>query len=161
VDEKGVDHQVYEIYLFFRVICAHAGPVFAPRADAFDVLRTIFAVPSSLRTTYLPTLLTPELPDLKGPADLATPREAEMNGAQVVSRTLVLTMLLGLAVIGSNRAESAMLAHVSAAAFGTFKGVDYLLNSGRFVGETLKGTYRMPFEIVASDDHPVIVTHEE
>lgn len=84
-----------------------------------------------------------------------------MNVARMMSRTLVLTMLLGLAVIGSDRAGAATFEGLSAAAFGTREGVVSLLNSGRFVGETLKGICRMPFEIVASDEPAVIVTHEE
>jgi hypothetical protein len=84
-----------------------------------------------------------------------------MKVAQMMSRTVVLTMLPGLAVIGSNRAKAAGFESLSAAAFGTRESVVSLLNSGLFVGETLKGTYRMPFEIVASDEPAVIVTHEE
>ena len=143
------------------MVCADAGPAFAPQPNAFNVLRTIFAIPSSFRALSLPTLSIPELRDLKGPADLATPGEAEENVAQMMSRTLILTMLPGLAVIGPNRAEAARLDDVGAAAFGTFEGVDYLLNSGRFVGETLEATFRMRFEIVASDEPAVIVTEEE
>ena len=84
-----------------------------------------------------------------------------MNVAQMMSRTVLLTMLPGLAVIGPNRAEAARFEDSSAAAFGTREGVVSLLNSGRFVGETLKGSYRLPFEIVASDEPAVTVTHEE
>jgi hypothetical protein len=75
-----------------------------------------------------------------------------MRVAQILSKALILTLLLALAAIGSDRAEAAGFEEVSAAPFGTFNGVDYLMFSGRFVGETSKGGYRMPFEIVAPAD---------
>ena len=84
-----------------------------------------------------------------------------MKVAQMIPRSLILTMLLGLAVIGPNRAEAAEFEDVSAAPFGTFEGVDYVMYSGRFVGDNSKGAYRMPFEIVAPAEPAVIVTHEE
>lgn len=75
-----------------------------------------------------------------------------MKVAQIMSKTLILTILLALAAVGSDRAQAAGFEDVSAVPFGTFDGVDYLLYSGRFVGETSKGAYRMPFEIVAPAD---------
>ena len=75
-----------------------------------------------------------------------------MKDAQTDPRSLIFIILLGLAAIGSNRAEAAEFEEVSAAPFGTFEGVDYVMYSGRFVGETSKGAYRMPFEIVAPAD---------
>jgi hypothetical protein len=41
------------------------------------------------------------------------------------------------------------------APFGTFGGIDYVRYTGRFVGSTALGLYRMPFEIVAPVD-PVL-----
>lgn len=49
-------------------------------------------------------------------------------------------------------AEAAVLESDTADYFGTFDGVDYIRYAGRFSGETAKGHFRVPFEIVAPAD---------
>ena len=45
--------------------------------------------------------------------------------------------------------EAAMLVETMSEPFGAFRGVDFVRYTGRFVGATPKGDYRMAFEIVA------------
>lgn len=63
---------------------------------------------------------------------------------------LVLIMLLAWAVVG--RADAAALIEINSSSYGTFRGVDYVRHVGRFVGETSRGAFRVPFEIVAPAD---------
>ena len=63
---------------------------------------------------------------------------------------LVLITLLVSAVIG--RADAAALIEIESSPYGTFRGVNYVRHVGRFVGETPRGAYRVPFEIVAPAD---------
>jgi hypothetical protein len=50
------------------------------------------------------------------------------------------------------RAEAASFEEVNSVPFGTFGGVEYVLHAGRFTGETSRGPFRVPFEIVAPAD---------
>ncbi|HVS66663.1 MAG TPA: alpha/beta hydrolase domain-containing protein [Thermoanaerobaculia bacterium] len=49
-------------------------------------------------------------------------------------------------------ARAATFVDTARAPFGTFGGIDYIRYTGRFVGTTALGVYRMPFEIVAPVD---------
>ncbi len=46
-------------------------------------------------------------------------------------------------------ANAGMLVEAVSSHYGNFGGVDYLRHTGRFVGETSSGAFRVPFEIVA------------
>ena len=54
-----------------------------------------------------------------------------------------------LAVAWGRQADAAALETVSESSFGTFNGVEYMRYSGRFIGVTSKGQFRVPYEIVA------------
>lgn len=62
----------------------------------------------------------------------------------------LLVTLLALAAFG--RADAGILIESSSTPFGTFGGVEYVRHTGRFVGETSQGPFRVPFEFVAPDN---------
>ena len=65
------------------------------------------------------------------------------------SRPFWLALLALLALAGAPRAEASALVDVTAAPYQTDGRIEYVRYSGRFIGETARGTFRVPFEIVA------------
>lgn len=59
------------------------------------------------------------------------------------------TLAVLLAVAGLRPVDAAVLESGSEETFGTFNGVEFVRYTGRFVGVTTKGAYRVPYEIVA------------
>ncbi len=59
----------------------------------------------------------------------------------------VLVLLAALMSIG--HAHAGTLIHVESAPYGEFNGIEYVRHTGRFVGTTARGDFRVPFEIVA------------
>ena len=57
-----------------------------------------------------------------------------------------------VALITFAQADAGTLVETVSEPFGTFNGVDYVRHTGRFVGKTPKGEFRVPFEIVAPAD---------
>jgi hypothetical protein len=58
-------------------------------------------------------------------------------------------------MLSSNQAAAArdaQLEAITSAPFGVFGGIDYVQFTGRFVGSTSLGTFRVPFELVAPAD---------
>lgn len=62
----------------------------------------------------------------------------------------ITVLLLALAAVG--RADAGVLVQSIGTPFGHFGGVDYVRYTGKFVGETSKGPFRVPFEIVAPEE---------
>jgi hypothetical protein len=54
-----------------------------------------------------------------------------------------------LALVACAPASAGALIETAGDPYGTYKGIDYVRYTGRFVGQTAKGTFRVPFEIVA------------
>lgn len=54
-----------------------------------------------------------------------------------------------LAVAWARQVDAAVLETESESSFGTFNGVEFIRYTGRFVGVTSKGAYRVPYEIIA------------
>ena len=52
-------------------------------------------------------------------------------------------------LISMGPAYAGTLIHVESSPYGEFSGIDYVRYTGRFVGTTAKGDFRVPFEIVA------------
>jgi hypothetical protein len=48
-----------------------------------------------------------------------------------------------------SHAVAGTFVETTSAHYGNFQGIDYVRHSGRFVGQTARGPYRVPFEIVA------------
>lgn len=69
----------------------------------------------------------------------------------VIRRAIPITLLL-LLFVAAAQARAGVLESESEAPFGTFDGVEFILHSGHFVGETAQGPFRVPFEIVAPAD---------
>jgi len=63
----------------------------------------------------------------------------------------VLTAML-VVLATATPARAGIFVETASAPFGTFGGIEYVLYTGRFVGSTALGLYRMPFEIVAPAD---------
>jgi len=57
-----------------------------------------------------------------------------------------------LALNHASAASDARLEEIASAPFGVFDGVDYVQFTGRFVGSTSLGAFRVPFEIVVPAD---------
>lgn len=64
-------------------------------------------------------------------------------------RTRTISALLLLLVAAALPAASAELVENETAEYGTFGGVLYLRHTGRFVGTTSLGSFRMPYEVIA------------
>ena len=64
----------------------------------------------------------------------------------------VIGFVLMAAFVVITDVNAGMLVETTSADYGTFRGVDYLRHTGRFVGETSKGAFRVPFEMIAPAD---------
>jgi hypothetical protein len=73
----------------------------------------------------------------------------------IIARTRLIcgtSILALLAMSTAARADAAALIEISSSPYGAFGGLDYVRHAGRFVGETSRGAFRVPFEIVAPAD---------
>ena len=68
---------------------------------------------------------------------------------KVKKQSGVIGFVVALAFIAVTNVNAGMLVEATSTDYGTFRGVEYLRHTGRFVGETSKGAFRVPFEIVA------------
>jgi Alpha/beta hydrolase domain len=85
-------------------------------------------------------------------------RNRNYTNQKGILKTLICTPLLTsitivtLVLSTSTPASAATFVETASEPFGRFGGVDYIRYTGRFVGITGLGAYRMAFEIVASSD---------
>ncbi len=68
-------------------------------------------------------------------------RKTSKNNIHILA--LLITLLIG------GLAQAGTLVHVESAPYGEFRGIEYVRYTGRFVGTTEMGDFRVPFEIVA------------
>ena len=66
-----------------------------------------------------------------------------------LNRHIALYLVVLVAMAASAQSQAGMLVESISEPYGTFRGVDYVRHTGRFVGVTSKGEFRVPFEIVA------------
>ena len=62
---------------------------------------------------------------------------------------ICLAVVVAVFLCGSPASGAGMLIEDATAPFGKFGGVEYVVHTGRFVGSTSTGDYRVPYEIVA------------
>ena len=63
---------------------------------------------------------------------------------------LILSIAAALAAV--SQAQAGTLVESISEPYGTYRGVDYVRHTGRFVGATANGEFRVPFEIIAPAD---------
>src|SRR5437867_1549599 len=81
----------------------------------------------------------------------------ETTNMKTILKTLICTPLLTsimitLVLSTSATASAATFVETASEPFGRFGGIQYIRYTGRFVGTTALGAYRMAFEIVAPAD---------
>jgi hypothetical protein len=75
-----------------------------------------------------------------------------MNTQTRFSGRIARLCVLAATVVAIGQVQAGMLVESVSEHYDTFRGVDYVRYTGRFEGTTSKGTFRVPFEIVAPAD---------
>jgi Alpha/beta hydrolase domain len=81
-------------------------------------------------------------------------RVLSLAGRHRIAPAIALAVLTALVVVpsGSFASPSASLVPTAAEPYGTFNGVAFVRHTGIFEGETSRGAFRAPFDIIAPED---------